>query len=273
MRRWSRQIIVACVVLLSITGTAHAEWQQSTNYGMNESEVGAGGDFNGQSSNYSFQPSTDNGGSTLGENAIGNSASTSYQSNGGFSTSGEPGTLTLCVGSTGNTCADITGSSIDLGNLSVLSASTTTAKFGVRNYTSYGYAVTLIGTPPTYAGHPLTAMGDQSANSTTCAVRTCTPGTPGNVEQFGINLTANTNPATFGLAPVQTPSGSFSYGAAAAGYSTADKFRFFSGDTIASATKSSGETDYTISFMANITPTTPGGKYTGAMTIVATGTY
>jgi hypothetical protein len=80
-----------------------------------------------------------------------------------------------------------------------------------------------------------------------------------------------------GVDPVPIPSSAFSQYLPAVvlpvGYRTVDAYRYFSGDTIAQAPSSSGETDYTISFMANMSTTTPGGRYTGTLEIVATGTF
>jgi len=45
------------------------------------------------------------------------------------------------------------------------------------------------------------------------------------------------------------------------------------GDTIARATKSSGETDFTISYIFNTTNVTPGGTYTVNQVLVATSTF
>lgn len=261
------------VLVLAMAGTAQAELQQSTSYSMNESEVGTGGDFAGTSGNFRFVPGVDDAGSTLGENAVGNSASASYQSNGGLNPTAQPG-LTFCIGVTGTGCADFSGSSVDLGELSTSVANTAFAKFSVKNYTSYGYAVTVIGTPPANGGNSLDAMGTQSANSTGCTPSCASANT---VEQFGINLRLNSSPTTVGADPVPLPDASFSVSNPATiiplPYRTANQYRYFSGDTIAQAPQSSGETTYTITFLANMSNTTPGGKYTGGLTLVATGTY
>jgi len=92
-------------------------------------------------------------------------------------------------------------------------------------------------------------------------------------EQFGMNLVANTSPTTFGANPVQTPDSSFSSGAAASNYDTANNFRYVAGETIAYASESSGLTDYTISYIINAANTTAGGTYSGAQTLVCVGTY
>ena len=158
---------------------------------------------------------------------------------------------------------------VDLGTLSASVKATGTATFHAINYTSYGYAITIVGTAPTNAGHPLSPLATDTASIV-------------GTEQFGVNTVLNTS-AGVGADPVQTPSGSFSYGVAGDGatgtygttrpYTVPDKWRFNSGETVASAPKSSGQTDYTMTFLANMSNTTPGGKYTGNITLVATGTY
>lgn len=231
----------------------------STNYSVVESEVGASGYIDGLSASYRLSPNIDDGGATLGESAGGNSGSTSYQTNSGFSTSAQP-TLTLVVDT----------AVVDLGILSTGVAHTGTATFHVMNYTSYGYVVQVIGPPPTYGVEELTPLVTDTASAA-------------GTEQFGINLRANTSPDTVGTDPVQVPNSSFSYGVAGDGitgtfgttrpYTIPNQYRYVSGEIVASSPKTSGQTDYTISFMANIANTTPSGTYTGGMSIVATGTF
>jgi hypothetical protein len=76
-----------------------------------------------------------------------------------------------------------------------------------------------------------------------------------------------------GSDPVQVPSSSFSFGAAAANYNTACNFTYNNGDTVAQSTQSSGETDFTISYLFNISSITPGGTYTMNQSLVATSTF
>jgi hypothetical protein len=258
MRRWSRQFAIGLCLTLMLPGAALAEWQQSTNYGMNESEVGGNGQFDSFSSNYSLVPSTDDSGASLGESAVGNSGSANYQTNSGFNTTAQPG-LTLLVNS----------GSVDLGDLTTASKSTGTATFDVVNYTSYGYVVSLVGATPAYSTHNLMALATDTASSA-------------GTEQFGVNTVRNTV-ASVGADPVQLPNSSFSYGVAGDGttgtygstrpYTISDKWRYNQGETIASSPKSSGDTQYTLTFLANISTLTPAGKYNGGMDIVVTGTY
>lgn len=262
MRRWRRQLIVSAILALGMSGVASATLgdpsSSSSNYSVIEGEIGGNGQFNSSSSSYSINPNIDNGGSSLGESAVGNSSSNSYQTGSGFNTTAEP-TLTFVI----NT------SLVNLGALSTSTATFGTATFNVKNYSSSGYAVTILGNTPVYAGHNLAAMTTDTASSA-------------GTEQFGINTVRNTSAAQ-GANPIQIPSSSFSYGVAGDGitgtygttrpYTIPDKWRYNSGETIASGAKSSGETDFTMSFIANISTLTPGGQYTGAISLIATGTY
>jgi hypothetical protein len=168
----------------------------------------------------------------------------------------------------------MTGGSIDFGDLSTSVATTRTAKFSVKNYTSYGYVVQVIGSPPSYAGNPLDGMGTQSANSSSCSPACASQA---GVEQFGINLRANTSPVSVGADPVPVPSSDFALSSPSVviplPYRTANEYRYFSGDTVASAPSSSGETVYTVSFVTNIASLSLGGRYTGGLSFVVTGTY
>jgi len=278
MRGWYRQVavvLVLCVGLFGVSGPVSATTPgdpsaTSPSYSVIESEIGGNGQFSSSSNNFNINPNIDDGGSSLGESVVGNSASTSYLTNSGFNTTAQPG-LSLVVNQ----------SSMDLGVLSTVITSANTATFTVSDYTSYGYVVQVFGTPPAYNGHQLTAMGNNTS-----------PASAGAAEQFGINLRANNSPNVTGSAdPLEVPdnaafgSSTFSYGQAGnygqggttygvdRTYSVPNKYTFNSGDIIASASKTSGPTLYTISFLANITNVTPGGRYAGNLTFVATGTF
>lgn len=212
----------------------------STNYQIQEDFLGtSGSSVDGSSTHYQAQ---DTGGAT----AVGDGSATTYQTKSGVPTPSEPN-LSLVI----NT------SSVNLGTLSNATTATGTATFSVLNYTSFGYIVQVLGNTPSNGSHNLTALSSPTASSA-------------GSEQFGINLVANTG---FGADPAQVPSSSFSYGAAGTGYNTANTFKYVSGNTIAAATKSSGQTNYTISYIANISIATPNGNYAGTQTIVCTGTY
>jgi hypothetical protein len=246
-RRGSRWIVTTALVSLFLAPSVHAETLQSTNYRFDEPTVGAGSLNQSSSTNYRGQAG-------VGDLGIGNSSSANFQVNAGSKTSPDP-VLSVAV----------TSSLADFGKLSPSSTSTATATFTVINYTSYGYAVQMTGTPPSYNGRSLAAM------STTALSQ------PG-IEQFGINLVANTSPINFGN---NLDNGQFGYGQIGNGptapdysnYSTPNEYRYIPGEIIASAPKSSGQTTYTISFVANVSAITPGGEYLSNQTLIVTGTY
>jgi hypothetical protein len=219
----------------------HAEIPQSANYRFDESSIGAGGLVQSSSANYQAS-------SALSDVAIGNAASANYQIDAGSKTTNDP-TLSFAVNN----------SSANFGSFTPSGATVTTATFSVSNYTSYGYVVQIAGTPPTNGNHTIPAMGTITPASSQTGV-----------EQFGINLVANTSPASVGANPNYGP---FGVGAASANYGTSNKFRYVSGETIATSPKSSGVTTYTISYLVNVASLTPGGQYNSNQTLIVTGTY
>lgn len=218
---------------------AYAVDPKSSNFQFDESSIGTGGMYGASSNNYKAT-------SSIGDTAIGNSGSANFQTESGTKTPRDP-TLSFKVTST----------NAQFGKLSPTQASTATSTFSVSNYTSFGYVVQLYGKPPTYMNHSISAMDTTGTSQ------------PG-VEQFGINLVANTSPLSFGANP---DNGQFGFGSVMPDYSVANKFRYVSGETIARADKSSGETKYTISYLVNVTALTPGGTYNSDQTLVVTGTY
>lgn len=216
-----------------------ATFPQSPNYRLDESTVGAGGVIQSNSTNY--QSST-----AASDIAVGEAASANYQIHSGSKTTNDP-TLSFAI----ETAAP------SFGSFSPSSTAVSTATFSVTNYTSHGYVVQIAGTPPTNGSHTLPPM-------------TTTEPAQAGIEQFGINLVANTLPTSFGSNPDH---GEFGVGSAAPNYGTPNEFRFVTGETIAVAPKSSGKTVYTLSYIANVDSLTPGGQYKSKQTIVVTGTY
>jgi len=238
-------VVIIWLSMVVVPVLAHAQTSNSTNYQIQESFIGPGGNINSNSTNYG-------GFGTVGDIGVGESSppgSGNFRTISGYNTTNDPA-LSFAV----NT------SSLNFGALSVSTAATASATFSVYNYTSSGYVVQLIGAPPSSGAHILTGVSPAAAS---------TVGT----EQFGINLVANTAPTTFGANPAQVPTSSFSYGAAATNYNTTNLYRYVAGETIATATQSSGQTNFTISYIVNVATSTPGGSYTGAQELVCTGTY
>lgn len=216
---------------------------QSPNYKFDESSVGTGGLTQGSSTNYRVQSAT-------GDLAVGSAASGNFQVEAGSRTSPDP-VLTFNLGN----------ANANLGKFSASTASTASASFSITNYTSYGYVVQLVGHPPKYGSNEISPM---------TATAVSQPG----IEQFGVNLVANTSPISFGANPDNgTAPNDFGFGQVAPNYGTPNQFRYVSGETVASAPKSSGKTTYTLSYLVNVTPLTPSGTYTSDQTLVVTGTY
>jgi hypothetical protein len=229
---------LACCTIPQMT-VVSAETLQSPNYKLDESAIGTSNLNQSSSTSYVITDAT-------GALAIGNSASVNYQIEAGTKTTHDP-TLSFSVNN-----ADA-----DFGVFTPINASVTTANFSISNYTSHGYVVQIFGDPPSYSGHEITAMATKG------------PSESGR-EQFGINLVANTLPVSFGTNP---DNGQFGFGSVTANYSTSNQYRYVSGETIALAPKSSGITNYTISYLVNVSSITPGGQYTSGQTIIVTGTY
>jgi hypothetical protein len=241
MLKWFRGIISVGIIALgcvsSFVSVAHA--LQSTNYRFDETEIGNGGLV--QSSSASYQSS-----SSIGDLSIGNAASTNFQIEAGSQTTADPSLSFI-----------INNGATSLGDFSATQPAVATSTFTVSNYTSYGYIVQITGSPPSNSGHTISAMGSNDSSHT-------------GTEQFGINLVANTLPVSVGANPFH---GLFAVGSAFGNYATSNSYRYVSGETVASAPKSSGVTTYTLTYLVNVSPLTPGGIYTSDQTLIVVGTY
>lgn len=221
----------------------------STNYSVDETYFGTGGQLcipgTTGSTNYCAKQSA-------GETGVGNTASTNYQAQAGFNTDRSPYLeLDITAGATSN-----------VGYLSAGSTATATTTFKVKSYLANSYIVQIVGNPPTNnaaSPHSLTAL-------TGCG--TSSAGT----EQFGVNLVANTTPSV-GSNLTQLPDSTFGFGAVAGSYGTPNTFCYNSGDTIAQSSRSSGFTQFVISYIFNISSLTPDGQYTYNGSLVATSTF
>lgn len=239
-----RRVVLVLVLIFSVVPCAVVSAQQasSTNYSTKEYYFGTGGETNQTSTNYKSRSAT-------GALGVGNTSSTNYAAAAGSITPQDE-YIELVVNA----------STLNLGVQSLSAASTGTATFYVKAYVASGYVVRNASTGPTYGGYTMASPSSLTAS----AVGT---------EQFGINLVANTLPATFGANAVQVPDNTFSFGTAATGYNTTNQYKYVNGDTIAQSTKSSGQTTFTISYIMNISTVTRAGTYTMNHILVATGTY
>jgi hypothetical protein len=235
--------VCLCLVVVLAVGSAasaaFADTLKSNDFQFVENALGGNSVLDTHSPD--FQADTSAG--ILG---IGNSASTTFQINAGNTTTNDPA-LAFAV----------TSPNVGFGDFSPGTTATATSSFQVVDYTSYGYVVQIFGNPPAHGSHTISAMTVTNLSQT-------------GIEQFGMNLVANTLPTSLGLNPNH---GQFGVGSAASGYGTLNNYTYNSGDTIASAPKSSGQTIYTISYIINVSSLTPGGDYTGGQTILCTGTY
>ena len=240
VRKRSIYFIYALAWAIAACGFVGASASSSSHYQLVEPLVGGTGLLNSSSPSYQVQES----GAAIG---LGTSKGTAYQVKAGHETTGAP-TLAFAILSPNPS----------FGTFSSTSTATATAQFEVEDYTSYGYVVQIYGTPPTDAyGHQITPLSSNAAPQ------------PG-IDQFGLNLVANTNPITFGSGPNY---GQFGFGSVATNYNTTNSYRFVSGDEIASSGKSSGQTIYTISYIVDVSNLTPGGQYNSVQNIVCTATY
>lgn len=234
--------LILTASMIGLSSLAFAQEASSPSYKVDELFIGTGG--TNDSASPSFQ-----GRASIGDLGVGNSASTNFQAYASFTTTGDP-VLEVAVSS----------ATLNLGTLSPSATATGTATFSVRTYLASGYVVITRGAPPTSEGgatiDPMTSGGISTIG----------------IEQFGMNLKDNSTP-NIGAEAAQIPDSSFSYGFASTGYDIVNNFRYNTGDTIAQSNSSSGQTDYTISYIINISPITEAGVYTFRQDLVVAGTF
>jgi hypothetical protein len=250
MKRFYLSLVLA--LLLSFIYGSHVFAQYtSPNYKAEETFFGSGGELDASSSHYKAQ-------SSVGALGTGYGSGTAYQAYSGFLTPNEP-FLEMSI----NT------SLVDLGVLDAASTKTGNSNFTVRAYRDSGYTVQSVSQPPqTATGNTLTAKATLGAPIT-------------GTEEFGMNLVANTTPVSFGADPTLQPNSTFASGIAAPGYRTANQFKYGVGDVIACTGTAGtcgsingwGQTNYTISYIANISSITKAGAYSMVHDLVVVATY
>lgn len=234
-------MLAIALLPLGLASTAFADYSASPNYQVNETQFGAGSGLHDCSTNYCAKTS-------LGEITVGGGSSTNYSAQFGFNTTNEP-LLEIIT----------TGGIQELGVLDTTTTATASGQIKIRNYLSSGYVVEVVGSTPGMGSHNLTPLSTPTSSHA-------------GAEQFGINFVANSNPSV-GADPVQVPNSSFSYGTVEPDYATANLFKYIDGDIVARSSSSSGETDYTMSIMINISNVTAGGHYSGTFSAVVVPTY
>lgn len=249
---WRKQVNklvqIAVVLTCVFTTPVLAQTSSSNSFKVNEYQFGSGGELENSSASFKAQTS-------VGSLGVGRSSSTNYDMEAGFITPNEP-FLELFI----NT------SNVDLGELDTSTTKSGSGTFWVRTYLSGAYIVQTMSQPLTSEGGAvINAKGTLGAPSV-------------GTREFGMNLVANTVPASIGSDPFNVPDGTFADGKAATGYSTPNQFKYGVGDIIASAAatignQAVGRTDYTISYIANIDAVTPAGTYKMQHDIVAVTTF
>lgn len=202
---------------------------------------------------YSATFTNSNSANWIAEMATFYNAGSGYQAYSGFNTTDRP-VLEVAV----------TGGSFDMGTLTTSQARAISTSFTVRSYLASGYTIEVGGTP----------LKNNGSNYTLANLTSPTASNPG-TEQFGINLAANNLPSigAFGAAPAQVPDTTFGFGVANSNYSTTNLFKYIENDPIAHSDSSSGITEYTMSVIANISTTTPGGSYGTSLFVNAIPTF
>ncbi|MDL2363470.1 MAG: hypothetical protein QFB86_03780 [Patescibacteria group bacterium] len=232
----------AIFALLLVPAVALAAQTSSPHYQVNEVFFGSGGELSSCSTNYCSKQSA-------GEVVNGKTSSPNYVAQGGFNTNRAP-FIEFIVSNT----------TVDLGTLTTASTKTANATFTVKSYLSHGYSVVNASNPPTNTSYTMNALSVPTASSA-------------GTEQFGMNLVANTQPATFGADPTQAPDNSFGFGVVAADYNSTNLYKYIKGDTVAYSSASTSRTNYTLSYIFNVSNVTPGGTYNMRHVLVATATY
>lgn len=243
-----KTFLALLVIVLAFPLSVNAQIPSSSNYSVPESGFSSGSEIDANSASYNARTS-------VGDLGIGLSESGSYLGFAGFiSPDDEYAEL------------NIPATTIDMGTLTPGTPGTGTATFTARTYLNNQYVIVSPRDPPTAEN----GNGEQIDPITSAAAF------DSNTEQFGMNLVANTSPVVQGANPSRQPvdDGTFAFGEAAPGYNTADNYQYNAGDIIArSVTRGYGETDYTISYILNITPITPAGVYRMEQDLVLMATF
>ncbi|HUC86786.1 MAG TPA: hypothetical protein VMR75_00460 [Candidatus Saccharimonadales bacterium] len=163
--------------------------------------------------------------------------------------------LDFCAFQTGSTCGGGSGTTVSLGALSSSAATTGTSVLIAGTNATTGYTIQ-------YTGATLAGAGTIAATGTTGA--TSSTGSA----QFGINVANNTSP-TVGAAP------SGGTGTGSTNYATANTFSFVASTLtqIASASGTTADTLYTVSYLANIPANQTAGAYSTTLTYICTATF
>jgi hypothetical protein len=164
-----------------------------------------------------------------------------------------PPTLQFCVGVTVNaTCSSISGSTVDFGYFSPSSTVTATSMMAASTNAQGGYNVTVNGSTLTSGIYTFPQMGTQSLNANNSTAPSI------GASEFGQNVT------------VSSGSGS---GTAFQAYGNSGQYRFFTGDTVASASAATAGNAFTNTYAVDMSGAQAAGTYTTTLTYVCTGMF
>ena len=185
-----------------------------------------------------------------------------------------PESLVFCTGAIVGTtagvpdCATATSGAISFNQLfSPTDTAIASSQMAASTNAGSGYNVTINGPTLTSGSNTVTAMSAPLAG-----IR--------GTSQFGLNLKANTvttsTPAV-GVEVAPATNGTNYKGQSITGYSTADNFKFGTGNIVAnSANGGAGGTDaqiFTVSYIVNVPGSQPAGTYTTTLTYICTPTF
>jgi hypothetical protein len=188
-----------------------------------------------------------------------------------------PESLVFCTGGSISTtasvpdCGTATSGAVSFNQLfSPTDTATATSQMAASTNAGSGYIITINGVTLTSGSNTVSAMTTGGGGD--LGVR--------GLSQFGTNLKANTtttsNPAV-GTEVAPAANGTNYRGQAKTGFSTVDRFRFVTGETVAASDNvSAGGTDaqiFTNSYIVNVPGSQPAGTYTTTLTYICTPTF
>lgn len=167
-----------------------------------------------------------------------------------------PPFLLFCEGLTitGYDCSTATGNYVNFGELSSKTPRTGTTQMVIATNASNGYTLTMNGTTMLSGVNSIPALSSNDVSR---------PGT----SQFGVNLAKNADPSVG--ANVSGPGSASASGS----YAIPNRYRFVSGEVIASSNTSDDYRKYTVSYVINIAKSQPAGVYVSTLTYVALASF
>ena len=162
-----------------------------------------------------------------------------------------PPYLTFCTGNiVSSDCSNVVGNYLDFGELSTQTTRTATSQFAVATNDVTGYIATISGLTLTSGNNVIDAMTAPSIS------------VPGS-SQFGLNLRANSSPL---IGSDKTGVGT---GNPASDFNNPNNYILKNG-VIASSSLSTDFNVFTVSYIANVSPSQPPGVYISTLTFIAT---